>query len=178
MQDSPQPTNTLPTIELAILSASVLEALVAGSIDRASEAFGRTLPDYLIEYNWLWSFRLAQVTEDPATNPWLVRVVIDSDTREIVGHAGFHGPPDENGMVEIGYTIAENYRRRGYARATAAALIEYAAADPTVTTVRASIRPDNVASLATISPFGFTQVGEQMDEIDGLELIFEMTVRN
>jgi RimJ/RimL family protein N-acetyltransferase len=39
--------------------------------------------------------------------------------------------------------------------------------------VRASISPDNVASLALIRSLGFEQRGEQWDEIDGLELIFE-----
>ncbi len=46
-----------------------------------------------------------------------------------------------------------------------------------MTTVRASVSPENAASLGTIAPFGFVQVGEQMDEIDGLELIFERPVR-
>ena len=150
MPDNPRPETQLPKIELAILSASVLEALIAGSIDRASTVFGRPLPHYFLDHSWLWAYRLAQINENPNSNRWLVRAVIDADSGEIVGHAGFHGPPDENGMVEIGYTIDEAYRRRGYARATAAALIAYAAADPAATTVRASIRPDNVASLATI----------------------------
>ncbi len=56
-------------------------------------------------------------------------------------------------------------------------LISYAANQPEVRTVRASVSPDNAGSLATIAPYGFIQVGEQMDEIDGLELIFERPVR-
>jgi len=39
--------------------------------------------------------------------------------------------------------------------------------------VRASIRPDNVASLATINGFGFRKVGEQWDPEDGLEFVFQ-----
>jgi ribosomal-protein-alanine N-acetyltransferase len=165
-----------PKIELALLSANVLESLNAGSIDRAGTEFGRQLPPTFLDHESLWGYRIAQVREDPGVLRWLVRAIIDSDSQEIVGHAGFHGPPDDNGMVEIGYTIEPDFRRRGYARATVAALIEYAANDPTVTTVRASISPDNVGSLATVRPFGFVQVGEQMDEIDGLELIFEVPI--
>lgn len=165
-----------PKIELALLSANVLESLNAGSIDRAGAEFGRQLPPTFLDHESLWGYRIAQVREDPGVLRWLVRAIIDSDSRQIVGHAGFHGPPDENGMVEIGYTIEPDYRRKGYARATVAALIDYASTDPRVTTVRASISPDNAASLATIRPFGFVQVGEQMDEIDGLELIFEVPI--
>jgi [ribosomal protein S5]-alanine N-acetyltransferase len=43
--------------------------------------------------------------------------------------------------------------------------------------VRATISPGNVASLATIAKFGFAEVGEQWDEEDGRELIFEVAVR-
>jgi len=92
-------------------------------------------------------------------------------------HAGFHGPPDENGMVEVGYTVVPEYRRRGYARAMLAALLRRAADEPQVRTVRASISPDNAASLATIRGFGFAPAGEQWDEEDGRELLFEVPAR-
>ena len=42
-----------------------------------------------------------------------------------------------------------------------------------MTVVRASISPTNEASLATLRPFGFEAVGEQWDDEDGLELLFE-----
>ncbi|GLW17904.1 hypothetical protein Stsp01_46470 [Streptomyces sp. NBRC 13847] len=80
-------------------------------------------------------------------------------------------------MVEIGYAIAPEFRRRGYARSTVAELLRRAATEPAVTTVRATIAPDNVASLATISGFGFVEVGEQWDEEDGREIVFEVPAR-
>jgi hypothetical protein len=43
--------------------------------------------------------------------------------------------------------------------------------------VRVTISPDNAASLATIAGFGFVRVGEQWDEQDGLEIIFEVDAR-
>ena len=42
--------------------------------------------------------------------------------------------------------------------------------------LRASISPDNEPSLALIRRAGFVEVGSQIDEIDGLELIFEKPV--
>ena len=44
-----------------------------------------------------------------------------------------------------------------------------------MTTFVASVAPDNVASLNLIKEFGYVQIGEQMDEIDGLEFVFETT---
>jgi [ribosomal protein S5]-alanine N-acetyltransferase len=37
----------------------------------------------------------------------------------------------------------------------------------------ASVSPGNAPSLALVHSLGFRQVGEQIDEIDGLELVFE-----
>ena len=58
-----------------------------------------------------------------------------------------------------------------------AALLARAAAEPAVVTVRASISPTNEASLKTIAGYGFEKVGEQIDEEDGLEFIFEVPAK-
>ncbi|MEV2278115.1 GNAT family N-acetyltransferase [Nocardiopsis sp. NPDC049922] len=167
-------------VRLVDLTAQILSALVDGDLVKAGELAGVGFgAEFLVE-RWLWDFRLTQLTEDPGKAGWLAYAVVDADDPggqpEAVGHGGFHGPPDDEGMVEIGYSVFPEHRRRGYARATVAALIRRAAASPGVTTVRASIRPDNVASLATIAGFGFTHVGEQWDETDGLEYIYERPV--
>ncbi|WP_329394559.1 GNAT family N-acetyltransferase [Streptomyces melanogenes] len=67
----------------------------------------------------------------------------------VVGDAGFHRPPDEAGMVEVGFSVVPGYRRQGCARAMLRALLVRAAAEPAVRTVRARVKPDNDASLAT-----------------------------
>lgn len=51
--------------------------------------------------------------------------------------------------------------------------MEWAASASGVRTVRAAVSPGNTASLATLRPFGFERTGEQWDDEDGLELVFE-----
>ncbi|MGW5638187.1 GNAT family N-acetyltransferase [Streptomyces sp. NPDC003832] len=155
-----------------------MTALLDGDLSGASRAAGVSLTEYFVtdRARWLWQFRLNQMAADPGHARWMVRQVVIGDEGLVVGHAGFHGPPDEVGMVEIGYSIAPDFRRQGYARSTLIQLLRRAAAEPDVTTVRATISPDNVASLATIAGFGFVEVGEQWDEEDGLELVFEVPV--
>ncbi len=94
-----------------------------------------------------------------------------------MGRAGFHGPPDVNGMVEVGYAIDPAYRRQGYARAALVVLLERAARETDVRTVRATVSPTNHASLGLILQYGFTQVGAQWDDEDGLELVYDITVK-
>jgi RimJ/RimL family protein N-acetyltransferase len=156
-----------------------MSALLDGDMSTASRMAGVSLTDYFVtdRARWLWQFRLAHMAADPGDARWMVRQAIVADQGLVVGHAGFHGPPDEVGMVEIGYSVAPEFRRQGYARAALIELLRRAAAETTVTTVRATISPDNVASLATISGFGFVEVGEQWDEEDGLELVFEVPAR-
>ncbi len=46
----------------------------------------------------------------------MVRQAVVGDEGLVAGRAGFHGPPDEVGTVEIGYSVAPDFRRRGRAR--------------------------------------------------------------
>ena len=161
-----------PAVQLVLLPTPALRALVDGDLAAASEAAGLHLPPAFLEDDPLWRLRLEQVGEDPAAAPWLVRAITDAAGRDVVGHAGFHGPPDGAGMVEVGYQVLPERRRRGYARAALAELIAFAA-ERGARTVRASIAPGNEPSLALAESFGFRRVGEQWDEEDGLELVFE-----
>nr|WP_241829202.1 GNAT family protein [Saccharothrix sp. CB00851] len=161
---------TADDVRFVELDGRVMAALLDGDLTAAEVA----LTDYFLtdRARWLWRYRLGQLAADPGHARWLARLaLVDGDA--VVGHAGFHGPPDAAGMVEIGYSVDPAFRRRGYARAALVELLRRAAAEPGVRTVRATISPDNAASLATIAGFGFVEVGEQWDEEDGLELLFE-----
>ncbi|MFD4262526.1 GNAT family N-acetyltransferase [Streptomyces sp. NPDC058534] len=156
-----------------------MSALLDGDLSGASRMAGVSLTEYFLtdRARWLWQFRLDQMAADRGRARWMVRQAVVGEDGLVVGHAGFHGPPDDAGMVEIGYSVAPDFRRQGYARSALIELLRRAAAEIAVTTVRATISPDNVASLATIWGFGFVEVGEQWDEEDGLELVFEVPAR-
>ncbi|MGZ8738175.1 MAG: GNAT family N-acetyltransferase [Nocardioides sp.] len=162
------------TVRFVPLPLDAMDALLASDLVRASELVGVELTAYILEHDWLWRIRTEQIRGNPAAAEWVARAAVVDGV--VVGHAGFHGPPDENGMVEVAYSVDPAFRRRGYATAMLEAALAWAASDPAVSTVRASISPDNTASLATIKPFGFVQIGEQWDEEDGLELLFEIPV--
>ncbi len=127
------------------------------------------------EWRATWRRRSEQVERDPASAAWVTGVIWDEQEQAAVGRAGYHGPPDRSGMVEIGYAVDPAYRRRGYARAALEALLQRAAREPQVKTVRVTISPDNAASYALASQYGFAEVGEQWDEEDGREIIYEVT---
>lgn len=159
------------------MSLAFMEALQARDFDRASTEIGATLPadmrdglDHFLEY------RSAQLREDPSVQPWLGRVIVldDERGRRVIGSIGFHGRPDERGTVEVGYRVDPDHRRQGVATEVVRALFDWANREHGVTRFRAATAPDNLASQAVLARFGFRQTGLQMDEIDGLELVFEL----
>jgi RimJ/RimL family protein N-acetyltransferase len=148
-----------------------MSALLQRDLATARAVAGVAVPAAFLDEESLWSLRVKQATTDPASAAWLVRAVVAASDA-VVGHAGFHGPPDSDGMVEIGYTILREHRRRGHARAAIGELLTYAR-EHGASTVRASVSPTNEPSLALVRSIGFVQCGEQWDEEDGVELVFE-----
>jgi RimJ/RimL family protein N-acetyltransferase len=169
-------SNPHPGVRILHLDAPVFHALAAG--DRATaEAIGPVpLSPYLAgpECQGLWRRRAEQCDKDPAAAAWVTGIVWDETRSLAVGAAGFHGPPDEDGRVEIGYRIDPGHRRRGYARAALESLLARAEREPDVRLVRVSIRPDNLPSSNLALQYGFRAIGDQWDDEDGLEIIYEL----
>ena len=156
------------------MTPAFIQAVLDGKRGKAGGLLGTIVPDEWpdedVRYLHLW---FKDMTDAPQFAKWRARVIVPVEgASHMMGHAGFHGPPDEAGMVEMGYTIFPEFRRQGLATEAAQRLIEFAKENG-ATRIRASVSPDNVPSLAMVETLGLDQIGEQMDEIDGLELVFE-----
>jgi RimJ/RimL family protein N-acetyltransferase len=171
-QSKSQPDAPIRTerLELVLLTRAWLQAFADGT---PLPELGFADPGgFLADSGTLVRWRLQQLEADPGEEPWLLRAIVLRESGEAVGYVNFHAPPDARGMVEIGYTVLPSHRRRGYAMEAATGMWDWAA-DNGARILRASISPDNEPSLAMIHRAGFVEVGSQIDEIDGLELIFE-----
>lgn len=159
------------------MSVPFMQALARRDIEAASREIGADVPMWMaIELENFLKFRLAQLVVDPTIHPWLGRAMIltgDDGSQRVVGSIGFHGPPDKENRLEVGYSVDPPYRRRGYASESVKAMFDWAHQEHGITRFVASISPDNEPSLRLTAAFGFQKVGEQMDEIDGLEYVFE-----
>jgi [ribosomal protein S5]-alanine N-acetyltransferase len=128
------------------------------------------------------NFRLGQMVERPELQKWFVyAVVLPNGDRPMIGHAGFHGPPGVNALkahdaVEVGYTIFEPFRRRGYASEVVRVLIGWASREHGIRRFIASISPDNEPSLALARRLGFAEIGRHWDDEDGEEVELELRV--
>ncbi len=169
-------------LELILLSPQIIEALLEGRRGDAEHELDASIPEAWPDEHdaGFLRYRQRQLERSPAAEPWLVRaVVLREPVRAMVGHAGFHGQPGVNGKqdpgaVELGYTIFEPYRGNGYATEAAQALMDWAHTEKGIERFIASVSPTNDPSLAIVKKLGFVQTGEQWDEEDGLELVFEL----
>jgi [ribosomal protein S5]-alanine N-acetyltransferase len=175
--DPPVETIRTPRLELISMTVPVMQALQVKDLETAGRLAGahieEGLADDLVDF---LRYRLAQLDGEPWIREWLGRLMILTDAageRHAIGTIGFHGPPDDQGRLEVGYRVEAPYRRQGFARESVQALFDWAASAHGIHRFVASVSPTNQASLNLIAGFGFQRTGEHMDEIDGLEYEFE-----
>lgn len=121
------------------------------------------------------SRRIDDVRANPDNIRWYYRLVVEDDL--IVGSVSFHGPPDGEGMVEIGLGVAEPERGKGYATAAVTHMWDWAADCDDVRVLRYTVSPGNAPSQAIIAKFPATHRGIQIDDEDGPEDIYEIEAR-
>ena len=118
--------------------------------------------------------RIPRVKKDPAFAE--IGLVLAIANGEIIGSAGFHDFPDKNGMIEIGFGIVPERQRQGFGIELLHGMWRAIFERFDVKILRYTVSPENVASMHIINKLGFNLVGEQMDEDDGLELIYELPI--
>jgi ribosomal-protein-alanine N-acetyltransferase len=135
----------------------LMDAALAGD-----EALAQVLGHYVVP-GWVTFTQALKPTRDAvAADPngaWGTRFIVAGDPPELVGWGGFKGPP-RDGVVELGYEIAESRRGRGLATAATRAMLAEAFADEEVTLVIAHTLPERNASNRLLEKAGFVFDGE------------------
>ncbi|MEV5874168.1 GNAT family N-acetyltransferase [Streptomyces sp. NPDC052101] len=94
-----------------------------------------------------------------------VFVLVRHEDGRAIGGIGFHGVPDDDGRVEIGYDLVEGARGEGYATEAVRALTEQALAREDVDLVFACIERDNTPSQRVVDRAGFTRATVEEERI-------------
>jgi [ribosomal protein S5]-alanine N-acetyltransferase len=148
-------------IRLVRPDADLLDAALAGD-----DALARSLGHGVVG-GWATFTRSLQRTRDALgagrSDPrWGPRLFVAGEPPELVGWGGFKGPP-RDGVVELGYEIAEPRRGRGLATAAVQAMVAEAFADRRVGTVTAHTLPERNASNRVLEKAGFRFDSEARD---------------
>jgi len=174
MEEDPIHTKdlTLYTVELA--DYNLLEADYAHPKLWLDRGFSDPHKYFLNNRNPI-PYRINQVRKDPEVAKYLLRVAVLRECMEIIGSAGFHNLPDVNGMIEIGFGIDPTFQNKGYGKQLLHGMWNWVVKEPGVKTLRYTVSPSNLISKQIIKKLEFNLVGEQIDDVDGVEEIYELS---
>lgn len=133
---------------------------------------------HLIEGPSPLPYRIPRVTKDPSFAEIAIVLAINKSTNEVIGSAGFHDFPNEDGMIEIGFGIVPEMQNQGFGKELLIGMWKMICKRTDVKVLRYTVAPDNAPSMHIINKLGFEKVGEQIDPEDGLELIYEQKVED
>jgi ribosomal-protein-alanine N-acetyltransferase len=103
--------------------------------------------------------------EHPEWQGWLTWYVIriDKDYPILCGSAGFKGPPDERGMVEIGYSVLPEFEGQGLATEMVAGMVQWAKQQLQAKHIEAKTNIDNKASIRVLEKNSFICAGAGLE---------------
>jgi cysteine desulfurase family protein (TIGR01976 family) len=116
------------------------------------------------------------VAADPRGTRWGTRLFVLDEPRMLVGWGGFKGPP-RDGVVELGYEIAPDWRGRGLATAAVHELLREAFGAPEVRTILAHTLSEPGPSVRVLEKAGFVREGEVPDDEVGTAWRFRLERR-
>ena len=167
-------------LELPLLTLEQLDAIADGDASPVASALDAAItPAWVDEVRWLAAFRAKQLRERPQDRPWLLRPIIRTESgqpREVIGYLNFHAPRTNTAWRRSATRCCRAARGQGYALEAVRAAFGWATRAHGVRRFRASVAPDNERSLNLIGKLGFVRTGEQWDERDGLEWVYQLEV--
>ena len=150
-------------MRLITADLGLLDAALAGD-DELARSLGLAVVPGWVTFPQALKHTRDALAADSASAEWGTRFFVAGDPPELVGWGGFKGPPDQGGVVELGYEIAEPRRGRGLATDAVAAMAEHAFADDSVTALIAHTLPEHNASTRVLEKSGFGHEGELSED--------------
>jgi ribosomal-protein-alanine N-acetyltransferase len=160
----------LTTINLKLIpcDADILQAAIAGN-EMLANLLGVEVPDHWTEFGPMaFQYSLDMLKVEPIPHSWRTYFPIHIEDNVLVGSGGYKGQPSVDGIVEIGYEIAPQYRDRGLATEYAQALIDNAFKNTEIKMVIAHTLSHENPSTSVLTKCGFTWTEEILDPDDGL----------
>lgn len=153
-------------LELIPCNQQILEIILKGDT-AVRQKLGFVVPNHWTEFGAVaFQFTLEKVIEKPQSYLWWMYLPILKNGNILLGSCAYKGEP-KNGMVEIGYEVAAEYRNQGFATEIAQTLVNHAFEQPNITKVQAHTLAEMNYSTKVLLKIGFTKVEEIYDVEDG-----------
>ena len=102
-------------------------------------------------------FFVENIEKAPSEPAW-DWIAIHTSDQAVIGDIGFMGGPDQDGLVEIGYSVVPEYRAQGYATEMARSLIAWAFQEKGIKVITATCRDDNPGSIKVLEKVGMRRL--------------------
>jgi len=155
-----------PRLILQPVTVAHLSALIAGHTE-FEKIFDLKVMDGYLEFPEALKFMLDAMGHDEVAHQWGSYLFIHPGNQALIGMGGFKGIPKAEGMVELGYGVANAYRGQGYATEATQGLINFAWQHNAVQKVWAHTLAEENASVHVLKKCGFTMIVEVDDPEDG-----------
>ena len=150
-------------LNLVVLMATEIEALIEGDTERAGRLAGARFPRDWPEEEQARDglpWHLGHLKADARHQSWRIRIMVERESLLVVGSINLKGPPDAHGDVEIGWGVNADRRHRGYAFEATTAVLQWAESQPDVRRFSATIPEDNLASQGLARKLGMVRTSE------------------
>ncbi len=92
-------------------------------------------------------------------------IIVEKNKRAIIGGICFHGEPDKNGEVEIGYGTDDDYRNNGYMTEAISGLIQWATVNKKIRKIKAETDKTNISSIRILEKNNFEITGQNDNSV-------------
>jgi [ribosomal protein S5]-alanine N-acetyltransferase len=147
----------IETERLKIINFTVemMEAFLKGNHEVEKITPYKVAPEYPLDvYKQFFDYKINRFRNFPSENDW-EGIIIHKEDNIIMGDMGFKGGPNEEGIIDIGYSIVPRYQGKGYATEMGKAMVDWGLSHSNVKKVVATCNPDNFASIRVLEKIGF-----------------------
>jgi RimJ/RimL family protein N-acetyltransferase len=120
---------------------SLYQTWKPGALDEAIDFIEKNTREFNIEGTW---FQLG---------------IYEKERETLIGDFGLHFIEPYNAQVEIGFTIAKEYQRKGYGQEATRSAIDYLFREMKKHRIMASVDPGNIPSIALLERVGMRKEG-------------------
>ena len=143
-------------LKIITFTVEMMEAFLKGNNEIEIITPYRVAPEYPLEvYKQFFEYKIDRFRKFPFENEW-EGIIIHKKDNMIIGDMGFKkGGPNEESIIDIGYSVVPSYQGKGYATEMGKAMVGWGLSQPNVKKVIATSDTDNFASKRVLEKIGF-----------------------
>lgn len=150
-------------LKIITFTVDMMESFLKGNSEIEKLTPYKVAPEYPLDvYKQLFEYKIKRFRKFPKENEW-EGIIIHKNNNMIMGDMGFKGGPNEEGIIDMGYSIVPSYQGAGYATEMGKVMVNWGLSQPNVEKVVATCNPDNFASIRVLEKIGF-HITKKTDE--------------